>query len=157
MPTYPTHPAHPERVCWGCDEYCPADDLTCGKDTVRTPHPIELFGDDWMDWNGGRSDDPEETTRSRVVEALRSVLDPEVGVNIVDLGVLHDVQVIGSTIRVSLTPTSPACPLGEQIRLDVTRRVQNLKGVTVVEVIEVWDPPWTPERMSPAARTVLGI
>lgn len=47
MPGYPTHPAHPERVCWGCDEYCAADNLTCGKDTVRTPHPLELFGDDW--------------------------------------------------------------------------------------------------------------
>ena len=52
MPGYPTHPAHPERVCWGCDEYCPADNLTCGKDTVRTPHPIELFGADWNLPNG---------------------------------------------------------------------------------------------------------
>jgi hypothetical protein len=47
MPKLPIHPAHPERVCWGCDEYCPADDLTCGKDTVRTPHPNELFSEDW--------------------------------------------------------------------------------------------------------------
>jgi hypothetical protein len=47
---------HPERVCWGCDRYCPADNLSCGRDTVRTPHPVELFGDDWMEWceeNGG--------------------------------------------------------------------------------------------------------
>lgn len=41
---------HPERVCWGCDRYCPADNLSCGRDTVRTPHPAELFGDDWMEW-----------------------------------------------------------------------------------------------------------
>jgi hypothetical protein len=43
------HPAHPERICWGCDKYCPADDLACGNGTIRTPHPLELFGDDWMD------------------------------------------------------------------------------------------------------------
>jgi Protein of unknown function (DUF3079) len=43
-------PAHPERVCWGCDKYCPADDLTCGNGTIRTAHPCELFGDDWLEW-----------------------------------------------------------------------------------------------------------
>jgi hypothetical protein len=44
-------PAHPERVCWGCDRYCPADNLACGRDTVRTPHPIELFGEDWQEFS----------------------------------------------------------------------------------------------------------
>ena len=43
-------PAHPERVCWGCDLYCPAQDLRCGNGTVRTPHPVELFGEDWAAW-----------------------------------------------------------------------------------------------------------
>ena len=43
-------PAHPERICWGCDKYCPADELACGNGTIRTPHPIELFGDDWLEW-----------------------------------------------------------------------------------------------------------
>ena len=43
-------PKHPERVCWGCDKYCPADDLACGNGTIRTPHPMELFGDDWLEW-----------------------------------------------------------------------------------------------------------
>jgi hypothetical protein len=43
-------PANPERICWGCDKYCPADDLACGNGTIRTPHPIELFGEDWLDW-----------------------------------------------------------------------------------------------------------
>jgi len=46
----PLKPASPERICWGCDKYCPADDLACGNGTIRTPHPIELFGDDWVDW-----------------------------------------------------------------------------------------------------------
>jgi hypothetical protein len=43
----PLHPVHPERICWGCEKYCSADDLRCGNGTVRTMHPVELFGDDW--------------------------------------------------------------------------------------------------------------
>lgn len=46
-PLPPLHPKHPERVCWGCDRYCPADDLACGNGSIRTMHPAELFGDDW--------------------------------------------------------------------------------------------------------------
>ena len=49
------HPAHPERICWGCSLYCRADDLRCGNGTERTPHPCELFGDDWLEWEGARS------------------------------------------------------------------------------------------------------
>lgn len=47
LPESICHPRHPERICWGCDRYCPADDLACGGGTIRTPHPKELFGDDW--------------------------------------------------------------------------------------------------------------
>ena len=47
---FPIKPANPERICWGCDRYCPADQLMCGNGTVATPHPSELFGDDWMAW-----------------------------------------------------------------------------------------------------------
>lgn len=43
------HPRHPDRICWGCDLYCRADDLACGNGTIRTPHPSELFGDNWLD------------------------------------------------------------------------------------------------------------
>jgi hypothetical protein len=46
--TFPIAPAHPERVCWGCDRYCAADDLACGNGSERTQHPMELFGDDWV-------------------------------------------------------------------------------------------------------------
>lgn len=47
---FPIRPSHPERVCWGCDRYCAADGMMCGNGSVRTPHPAELFGDDWADW-----------------------------------------------------------------------------------------------------------
>ena len=44
------NPKHPERICWGCDKYCSADDLRCGNGTIRTQHPVELFGEDWFEW-----------------------------------------------------------------------------------------------------------
>lgn len=47
---FPVLPKHPERICWGCDRYCPAHAMLCGNGSVPTPHPSELFGDDWMTW-----------------------------------------------------------------------------------------------------------
>lgn len=47
---FPIHPAHPERTCWGCDRYCARDELACGNGSDRTQHPVEIFGDDWMEW-----------------------------------------------------------------------------------------------------------
>lgn len=52
------HPARPERVCWGCEKFCPAHDLACGNGTIRTPHPSELFGDDWLEWSERRDESP---------------------------------------------------------------------------------------------------
>ncbi len=50
MVKFPILPEHPERICWGCEKFCPADDMCCGNGTIRAPHPVELFGKDWMDW-----------------------------------------------------------------------------------------------------------
>jgi hypothetical protein len=50
-PRPPVNPRNPERICWGCDKYCPASDLACGNGTIRTPHPVELFGEDWLEWS----------------------------------------------------------------------------------------------------------
>ena len=49
-PKIALNPKHPERICWGCDKYCSTDDLRCGNGTIRTPHPVELFGEDWIEW-----------------------------------------------------------------------------------------------------------
>jgi hypothetical protein len=54
----PLQPRHPERICWGCDKYCPADELACGNGTIRTPHPIELLGEDWEAWETNRKASP---------------------------------------------------------------------------------------------------
>jgi hypothetical protein len=57
---FPIHPANPERLCWGCDKYCPADSMACGNGSDRTQHPMELFGDDWATWGqeGDAAADP---------------------------------------------------------------------------------------------------
>jgi Protein of unknown function (DUF3079) len=51
MARLPVRPKNPDRICWGCDKYCPADGLACGNGTIRTPHPLELFGEDWLEWS----------------------------------------------------------------------------------------------------------
>ncbi len=68
---FPIKPAHPGRICWGCDKYCAADALQCGNGSVATPHPSELFGDDWMSWgldaetNSGREHEAEHVSGRR--------------------------------------------------------------------------------------------
>ena len=62
----PMYPAHPERVCWGCDKYCPAHDLACGNGSERTPHPQELFGDDWVEFAAERMGDSVELTTTDI-------------------------------------------------------------------------------------------
>ncbi|HUW00610.1 MAG TPA: DUF3079 domain-containing protein [Gallionella sp.] len=53
---FPIHPAHPERICWGCDKYCPANDMCCGNGSDRAQHPLELFGDDWLEFGNQQVD-----------------------------------------------------------------------------------------------------
>ena len=149
MNRIPFRPKHPERVCWGCEKYCPADDMTCGNGSERTPHPIELFGEDFQEWGKPLAD--------RVQEALREVIDPELGLNIVDLGLVYDVRIDEPHVHVDLTMTTPACPLGEHIAIDAETRILEIAGVGSVDVELVWEPPWSPERMSPAARLALGL
>ncbi|MGE5056139.1 MAG: DUF3079 domain-containing protein [Acidobacteriota bacterium] len=69
----PLQPQHPERVCWGCDKYCAADDLRCGNGTIRTQHPVELFGDDWQEWELGQcADNPTICARLQTVGVSKS-------------------------------------------------------------------------------------
>ena len=62
-------PPHPERVCWGCDRYCPADDLVCGNGTIRTPHPSELFGKEWREWAESHERDGDNTRANAAAAA----------------------------------------------------------------------------------------
>lgn len=95
---------------------------------------------------------------SQVVQVLRTLYDPEIPVNIYDLGLIYDIDVdrTGSVI-VRMTLTSPACPVAGTLPPEVEARVRGIQGVKDATVQIVWDPPWTLERMSEAARLDLGI
>ena len=96
-------------------------------------------------------------TREEVVEALHQVEDPELGMDIVDLGLLYDVDDEGPKVRVSYTLTSMGCPAGVMIQEDIDRVVRELPGVEEVESELTFEPPWTPERMSEDAKFILGF
>jgi metal-sulfur cluster biosynthetic enzyme len=90
-----------------------------------------------------------------VLEALKGVIDPELGLNIVDLGLIYDVAVDDGTVDVTMTLTTPGCPLHTAIARGAQAAVNRVPGVAQATVKVVWDPPWTPERMSPEAKAHL--
>ena len=90
-------------------------------------------------------------------EALRQVEDPELGMDIVELGLLYDVAVDGRRVRVTHSLTSMGCPAGPMIQEDINRVAREVPGVEDVDIELTWDPPWTPERMSDDAKFILGI
>lgn len=96
------------------------------------------------------------TLREAAFQALHDVIDPEVGLDIVSLGLVYAVTAAAGELDVELTMTTPACPLGDQIVEDAERRLAALDGVRSARVELVWDPPWTPDRMSPEAKQMLG-
>lgn len=106
------------------------------------------------EWLTGRTDRP---LKDKVLDALREVLDPELGVNIVDLGLVYGVEVEDGHVRVTMTLTTPACPLhaylSDMAKLTIEMYVPDVKSV---EVRVVFDPPWAPEMMSEEARRLLG-
>jgi metal-sulfur cluster biosynthetic enzyme len=96
-------------------------------------------------------------TESDIRDALRTVLDPEIGVNIVDLGLVYRIDCDQSPIRVVMTMTSPACPLADYLRDLVTSALrEHVPSVTDVAVVIEWEPPWDPEMMTDEARRQLG-
>jgi metal-sulfur cluster biosynthetic enzyme len=96
-------------------------------------------------------------SREAVIEALHQVEDPELGMDIVDLGLLYDVEVEGPTVKVSYTLTSMGCPAGAMIQEDIDRVVGELDGVEDVHSELTFDPPWSPDRMSEDAKFILGF
>jgi metal-sulfur cluster biosynthetic enzyme len=96
-------------------------------------------------------------TREEVVEALRQVEDPELGMDIVDLGLMYDVEIDDGRVKVIHTLTSMGCPVGPMIQEQIHDVTRALPGVEDVEVELTWDPPWTPEKMSEDAKFILGF
>ncbi|MBX9929711.1 MAG: metal-sulfur cluster assembly factor [Gemmatimonadaceae bacterium] len=96
-------------------------------------------------------------TEDQVKVALRRVKDPELNLNVVDLGLVYAIHVDGSEVRVEMSLTSPGCPSGPEITGDVDKAVRGLAGVTDAKVEIVWSPPWTPDRIEPRVRAYLGF
>ena len=96
-------------------------------------------------------------TKDDVFEALRGVEDPELGMDIVDLGLVYDVEVDGPKVTVKHSLTSLGCPAGPMIQEDMHNVAAAVPGVEEVEIELTWDPPWTPERMSDDAKFILGF
>lgn len=93
-----------------------------------------------------------------VREALReNVIDPEIGINVVDLGLVYGVEVNDGTAEVTMTLTTPACPLGPYIDSEVRTAVHEVPGITDAKVNLVWTPPWDPSKMSEEAKLELGF
>jgi metal-sulfur cluster biosynthetic enzyme len=92
-------------------------------------------------------------------EAMKQVDDPEIGINVVDLGLLYEVMVDEATgkVDINMTLTSMGCPLTEQIIADVRKFVEPLDGVTSVDVNWVWDPPWGPDKMTDDGKLMMKV
>lgn len=93
-----------------------------------------------------------------IIEAISKVYDPEIPVNIYEMGLIYGIDIQpGGKVRVRMTLTAPACPSAQSLPLEVEQRVREVEGVTDVEVEVVWQPPWTTDRMSEAAKLQLGM
>ncbi len=88
---------------------------------------------------------------------LRRVKDPELNLNIVDLGLVYDITVEDTVVRVHMSLTSPGCPSGPEIMGEAEQQLRTLPGVTDVQMNLIWSPPWTPERIEPRVRAYMGF
>ena len=99
-----------------------------------------------------------EAIRESIIEALHTVYDPEIPIDIYELGLIYDVAVAeDGKVGIQMTLTSPMCPAAEQLPAEVETKARGVDGVSSVELDLVWDPPWGPDRMSEAAKLELGM
>jgi metal-sulfur cluster biosynthetic enzyme len=100
----------------------------------------------------------ENVTRKMVFDALRPIIDPDLGLSIVDLGLIYDVRLLdGGAVEIDMTLTSMGCPAGAYLHETVRQCVEKLAGVREAAVTLVWDPPWSEERVEPDLRFALGL
>ena len=96
-------------------------------------------------------------TKEEVLELMRTVEDPELGMDIVDLGLLYEVEVEGPKVKILYSLTSMGCPAGPLIAGDIERAAREVEGVEEVDLELTFDPPWTPDKMSDDAKFILGF
>ncbi|OCK53505.1 metal-sulfur cluster assembly factor [Bradyrhizobium sp. LMTR 3] len=93
----------------------------------------------------------------RIRDALRVVIDPELGYNIIDLGFVYDISVIDGAVRIVMTATTPGCPAIRFLEEGVANAAARVPGVRSVDIVMTFDPPWTPSRIEPEVRASLGF
>jgi metal-sulfur cluster biosynthetic enzyme len=98
-----------------------------------------------------------EITEKDVRAALKTVKDPELNLDLVVLGLVYDIEIDGSSVKATISLTSPMCPVAEQIVEDARNAILNMEAVDEAEVQLTFNPPWTPERISPLIRSSLGL
>lgn len=95
--------------------------------------------------------------KENILKALKKVIDPELGINIVDLGLVYETKINNGNVTVVMTLTTPGCPMGYMFDSEVVEAVKKIKGVKKVTVDLTFDPPWTPEKMSKEAKAKLRL
>jgi len=105
----------------------------------------------------GANDTPGAISEDQVKLALRRVKDPELNLNILDLGLIYAIKVEGSDVSIDMSLTSPGCPSGPEIMTEAEGQLKSLPGVGAVTMNLVWSPPWTPDRIEPRVRAYLGF
>ena len=95
--------------------------------------------------------------RERIMDALKQCYDPEIPINIVDLGLIYEVRVDGADVAIDMSLTSPGCPAGPQIMGDIERTLKALTGIGNVTLNLIWTPFWTPDRIEPRVRAYMGM
>lgn len=136
---------------------------TPAADEMRTYDPYFGGGEPPKEGTTVRAGAPKDpslpvATEEAVVEALRAVYDPEIPVNIYDLGLIYDLKIDekGDAV-VTMTLTAPACPVAGSMPKEVAERVSAVEGIGEVDVVLTWDPPWTPANMSEVAKVALDM
>ena len=100
----------------------------------------------------------QDAVRQKVIDALKTVYDPEIPVNIYEMGLIYDIDISSShVVSIRMTLTAPACPVAESLPLEVEAKLQQIPEVASANVLLVWDPPWDKDRMSEAAKLQLGL
>jgi metal-sulfur cluster biosynthetic enzyme len=138
---------------------------TAADQAEASAHAVSPSGDAPLGGVGGTSGTAPEAaaegeasvTADQVKLALRRVKDPELNLNILDLGLVYEMGVEGNDVTIDMSLTSPGCPSGPEIMGDAERQLQTIPGVGKVAVNLVWSPPWTPDRIEPRVRAYLGF
>ncbi len=148
LPTFPADetPARPRHAAAAHGEPVAADAPPRPDDSAPDAPDASADGDE-----------PATVTEDQVKLVLRRVKDPELNLNILDLGLVYAIRVEGSKVEIDMSLTSPGCPSGPEIMGDAEKHLRSMPGVTDVAVNLVWSPFWTPERIEPRVRAYLGF